>query len=193
MWRFRIRRSEQELNREENRLLVKNATLILGSYSDQRTREQTITATGYVLRLPSPTSSTEDTTWHAFLIGSNALESFTVPYCPRSSPGNILSLLSRGTVKRILMRNRVPQEIQKTYALSNYPTNLRISTGDLEAPVGPRFTGTPIYREKNLPPIKEINGLSPRYTGHPDLPGKTLSPEHPGKSGSDCTYLTSRG
>eukprot|EP00116_Pleurobrachia_bachei_P003888 sb/3464150/ len=29
----------------------------------------------------------------------------------------------------------------------------------------------------------------PRYTGHPDLPGKILSPEHPGKSGSDCTIM----
>ena len=27
----------------------------------------------------------------------------------------------------------------------------------------------------------------PRYTGHPDLPGKMASPEDPGKSGSDCT------
>ena len=26
----------------------------------------------------------------------------------------------------------------------------------------------------------------PRYTGHPDLPGKMASPEDPGKSGSDC-------
>ena len=27
---------------------------------------------------------------------------------------------------------------------------------------------------------------SPRYTGHPDLPGKMASPGDPGKSGSDC-------
>eukprot|EP00116_Pleurobrachia_bachei_P017265 sb/3477527/ len=36
---------------------------------------------------------------------------------------------------------------------------------------------------------KENISVSPRYTGHPDLPGKTLSPEHPGKSGSDCMYM----
>eukprot|EP00116_Pleurobrachia_bachei_P003264 sb/3463526/ len=46
--------------------------------------------------------------------------------------------------------------------------------------VGPRFTGTPIYREDKLPPISSISGISPRYTGHPDLPGKTLSPSIPG-------------
>ena len=51
---------------------------------------------------------------------------------------------------------------------------------------GPRFTGTPIYREDNLPPKLEIYSSWPRYTGHPDLPGKTLSPKDPGKSGSDC-------
>ena len=56
---------------------------------------------------------------------------------------------------------------------------------------GPRFTGTPIYRDNKFPPIPEINGIWPRYTGHPDLPGKTLSPEHPGKSGSDCNDFPS--
>ena len=49
------------------------------------------------------------------------------------------------------------------------------------------YSWTPIYREDKFPPICEINGIWPRYTGHPDLPGKTLSPEHPGKSGSDCS------
>ena len=29
----------------------------------------------------------------------------------------------------------------------------------------------------------------PRYTGHPDLPGKMASPEDPGKSGSDCIIM----
>eukprot|EP00116_Pleurobrachia_bachei_P017751 sb/3478013/ len=60
---------------------------------------------------------------------------------------------------------------------------------------GPRYNGTPIYREDKFPPTWEINGISPRYNGHPDLPGKILSPEDPGKSGSDCTlkdYLKSR-
>eukprot|EP00116_Pleurobrachia_bachei_P015795 sb/3476057/ len=46
-----------------------------------------------------------------------------------------------------------------------------------------------LQSEGQLPPILEIYVISPRYTGHPDLPGKTLSPEHPGKSGSDCTGL----
>eukprot|EP00116_Pleurobrachia_bachei_P016437 sb/3476699/ len=54
---------------------------------------------------------------------------------------------------------------------------------------GPDLPETPIYREGQLPPIKEIYVISPRYTGHPDLPGKTLSPEHPGKSGSDCIAI----
>eukprot|EP00116_Pleurobrachia_bachei_P018926 sb/3479188/ len=53
---------------------------------------------------------------------------------------------------------------------------------------GPQYTGTPIYREGKFPPIYEINGILARYTGYPDLPGKILSPEDPGKSGSDCSY-----
>eukprot|EP00116_Pleurobrachia_bachei_P013419 sb/3473681/ len=33
--------------------------------------------------------------------------------------------------------------------------------------------------------------VGPRYTGHPDIPGKTLSPEHPGKLGSDLVLSLS--
>eukprot|EP00116_Pleurobrachia_bachei_P017576 sb/3477838/ len=46
----------------------------------------------------------------------------------------------------------------------------------------PRFTG-----RIKFPRYGKITAIWPRYTGHPDLPGKNLSPEHPGKSGSDCT------
>eukprot|EP00116_Pleurobrachia_bachei_P016602 sb/3476864/ len=65
------------------------------------------------------------------------------------------------------------------------------------------YSRTPIYRAPiyrnpdlpgdKLPPMKKINGISPRYTGHPDLPGKMLSPEDTGKSGSDCNCWHSRG
>eukprot|EP00116_Pleurobrachia_bachei_P008695 sb/3468957/ len=47
---------------------------------------------------------------------------------------------------------------------------------------GPRFTGRinfPRYRKLAI-------HISLRYIGHPDLPDKTLSPEYPGISGSDC-------
>eukprot|EP00116_Pleurobrachia_bachei_P011579 sb/3471841/ len=53
-----------------------------------------------------------------------------------------------------------------------------------KARVGPRFTGTPNYREDKLP-IGNKWCLTSIYRV-PCLPGKTLSPEHPGKSGSDC-------
>ena len=33
--------------------------------------------------------------------------------------------------------------------------------------------------------LYNVGTVGPRFTGHPDLPGKTLSPEHSGKSGSD--------
>eukprot|EP00116_Pleurobrachia_bachei_P018596 sb/3478858/ len=69
------------------------------------------------------------------------------------------------------------------------------SDPDLPGPDLPesRFTG-----RVNFPQNRKFTVFDP------DLPGKTLSPEHPGKSGSDCirlvhyknnrqTYLSSRG
>ena len=34
---------------------------------------------------------------------------------------------------------------------------------------------------------EKINGIWPRYTGYPDLPGKPFSPKYSGRSGFDCT------
>eukprot|EP00116_Pleurobrachia_bachei_P009502 sb/3469764/ len=47
----------------------------------------------------------------------------------------------------------------------------------------PDIPGTPIYRAKPFPPSIPVN-RGPTVSD-PDLPGKTLSPEHPGKSVSD--------
>eukprot|EP00116_Pleurobrachia_bachei_P018746 sb/3479008/ len=79
----------------------------------------------------------------------------------------------------------------------------------------PDIPGTPIYRAKSFPPRVPVNrgptvschdyhlvGLltiflhtvgprfsDPRFSGHPDLVPKTLSPEDVTKSGSDCIYI----
>ena len=42
------------------------------------------------------------------------------------------------------------------------------------------YSRTPIYREEKFPRYMKLTVY------HPDLPGKTISPEHSGKSGSDC-------
>ena len=47
---------------------------------------------------------------------------------------------------------------------------------------GPRFTV-----KRNFPRFRKLALFDHDIcSGHPDLPDKTLSPEHPGKSGSDC-------
>eukprot|EP00116_Pleurobrachia_bachei_P017967 sb/3478229/ len=54
---------------------------------------------------------------------------------------------------------------------------------------GPRYTGTPIYREDKFPPMLEINGIYPDIPGTPIYRAKSFPPKIPVNRGPTVVLL----